>query len=176
MEDRGVAEKLISIGQIIATHGNKGEVRVYPLTDFPNRFESLEKVYCQLNERLICLTINNVRYHKKHILLQFAEIDDMNKAESLKMGMLKIRQEDLMPLPEGHYYIFQLIGLKVFSTQGDFLGTIYDIQKTGSNDVYYVRHPETGKEVLIPAIKQFVSEINLAEKRILVKLLPGLID
>lgn len=171
-----MAEDLITIGQIIATHGNKGEVKVYPLTDFPNRFENLDHVFCQVKDQLITLTIKGVRYHKSCVLLDFEEIDDMNKAEQLKMGMLKIRKEDLMPLPEGHYYIFQLLGLKVFTTQGDFLGIVYDIQKTGSNDVYYVRHPETGKEVLIPAVKQFIIEISLSEKKILVKTVPGLLD
>jgi 16S rRNA processing protein RimM len=171
-----VAEKLITIGQIIATHGVKGEVKVFPLTDFPTRFERLKKVFCQLKGDLITLTLQSIRYHKNHVLIQFHEVDNMDKAETLKMGMLQIERKDLMPLPEGHYYIFQLIGLEVLTTQGDFLGTVYDIKKTGSNDVYYIRHPETGKEVLIPAVKHIVAEINLSDKKILIKTLPGLID
>lgn len=168
--------KLITIGQIVATHGYKGEVKVQPLTDFPKRFELLKSVFCQVKDDLFCFTIESVRYHKNFVLLKFVEIDDMNKAESLKNGLLRIKQEELMPLPEGHYYIFQIIGLEVYTVEGEYLGTVSDVQKTGGNDVYYVRHPKTGKEVLIPAVKEFIVDINLEEQKILVKTLPGLLD
>ena len=171
-----MSEELITIGQVIATHGNKGEVKVYPLTDFPDRFERLEKIFCQLPDSLLTLTISSVRYHKNYVLLKFAEVDSMNEAESLKMGKLKIKQEELIPLPEGHYYIFQLLGLQVFTQRGDFLGTVADVRKTGSNDVYYIKHPDTGKETLIPAVKQFVSTIDLTDRKIFIKTFPGLVD
>ena len=171
-----MTKELITIGQIVAAHGNKGEVKVYPLTDFPNRFEHLKQVVCQLKHGTITLTIVSVRYHKELILLQFHEIDDISKAESLIMGLLKIGHEELMPLPEDHYYIFQLLGLDVFTIQGEYLGVISDIQKTGSNDVYVILHPETGKEILIPALKQFVTVIDLPRRKILVEPIPGLID
>ncbi|WP_227766688.1 ribosome maturation factor RimM [Zhaonella formicivorans] len=171
-----MAEQLITVGKITTTQGHLGEVRVYPLTDFPERFERLETVGCQVNDEFYWLTIENVRYHKEFIILRFKEIANMNQAERLKGGLLQIKAQDLMPLPEGHYYIFQLLGLTVLTVDNEFLGVVQDIKPTGSNDVYYVRHPENGQETLIPALKQFVKEINLEEGRIIVEIPPGLND
>ncbi|MDS1029924.1 ribosome maturation factor RimM [Bacillota bacterium LX-D] len=169
-------EDLITIGEITTTQGHLGEVRVYPTTDFPEHFTTLEKVACKIAGQVNWLTIAGVRYHKGFVILRFKEISDMNEAEKLKGGLIQISPEELTPLPEGHYYIFQLIGLQVFTIAGEFLGTVKDIQQTGSNDVYYIENSNTGKEVLVPAIKQIVKEVNLSEGKILIEPLPGLID
>lgn len=169
-------EELIAIGQITTTQGHLGEVRVYPLTDFPERFELLKEVFWQKDGQIRLLTVNKVRYHKGFVILGFKEIENMNQAEELRGGILQIPPEQLMPLPEGHYYLFQIIGLKVFTVDGEPLGFVKEILQTGSNDVYLVEDPDTGKETLIPAIKEVVKEINCQEGKIVVQLLPGLVD
>lgn len=170
------AKELITIGHITTTQGHRGEVRVYPLTDFPERFKLLKQVFWHKEGQIRPLTVEKVRYHKKFVILGFQEIENMNQAQELKGGDIQIPPEELMPLPEGHYYLFQIIGLQVFTVEGEYLGTIKDIRPTGSNDVYYLEDPKTGKEVLIPAIKEVVQEINCEAGKVIIKPLPGLID
>lgn len=169
-------ENLITIGQIISTHGHLGEVKVYPLTDFRERFELLKQVGCKLKDKFMFLTIDSVRYHRNFIILRFKEIENMNQAENLKDGWLQIERSQLMPLPAGTYYFFEIIGLRVYTTSDLFLGTVKSIQQTGSNDVYCVENEATGTEILIPALKQFVQEINLSAGKVIVHPIPGLIE
>lgn len=167
--------KLITIGEIINTQGHLGEVRLWPLTDFPERFSELREVYINKGGQVDIYHIDYVRYHKKFVIIKFMEVPDMNGAESLKGALLQIEQKDLKPLPEDTFYIFELIGMVVYSTEGDNLGTITNVIQTGSNDVYVVK-PPAGKDILIPALKQIVKEIDVKEKKMIVELLPGLLD
>ena len=99
-------EAKIIVGQVGAPHGVKGEVRVIPQTDFPERFERLQHVFLGDEQKL---AIQSVRYHKQFVILKFAGLDDRNQVEPLKNKLLKIERKDLMPLPNGHYYIFDII-------------------------------------------------------------------
>lgn len=167
---------LVVIGEITATHGNKGEVKVFPLTDFPERFRLLKEVFLVHKGESRILQVAGARFHKKFVLLKFREINNPTEAEDLKGAFLAVRKEEAFPLPEGSYYIFQLIGLPVFTLEGEYLGELKEVQRTGSNDVYVVVHPQTQAEVLIPALKEVVSSVDLAAKKILVKPLPGLLE
>lgn len=161
-------EQLITIGKITTTHGHLGEVRVLPLTDFPERFRQLDEVTISLNGQLRQMHVIGVRPHRQFVILKLAEVKDMNAAIELRNALVQIPQSDLVALPEGHYYIFQLLGLKVFATGGDYVGELADVIRTGSNDVYSIRLPN-GRELLIPALKSVVREIDLAQQRMVIE-------
>lgn len=159
-------DKEIVIGKIVAPHGVRGDIRIMPLTDRPEQFLNLSYL---LLEDGCQLTVKAARFHKRMVLVSTKEITTMNDAELLRDKKILIRAEDLPPLEEGRFYVADLIGLPVFDEEGKQLGTFKDSITTGSNDVYIVAVPG-GKDLLIPALKIYVREINLQEKRIVVKL------
>jgi 16S rRNA processing protein RimM len=164
--------ELITIGVITTAQGTRGEVRVYPLTDFPDRFRRMQVVTVDINQSLHCFHLETVRYLKQMVIIKFKEVSDMNAALALKGALLKIDRDQVVPLPQDHYYFFEIIGLSVYEENGEFLGEIVDIQQTGSNDIYLVR--KNGKDLLIPALKTVVRQVDLVQKRITVALMPGL--
>ncbi|MHB1127910.1 MAG: ribosome maturation factor RimM [Bacillota bacterium] len=164
----------ITIGKITSTHGHKGEVRVYPLTDFPERFSTLDEVTLEAGTSLRTVHVEGIKNVNNMVVLKFREVTTMNEAETLRGAMLQLHSEQLVPLPEGHYYLYQIVGMTVVAEGGEDLGVVEDIRQTGSNDVYYVKNPSTGEEILIPAIKEVVKTIDLEKERIIVSLPPGL--
>lgn len=159
-------DKEIVIGKIVAPHGVRGDIRIMPLTDRPEQFLNLSYLLLEDGRQL---TVKAARFHKRMVLVSTKEITTMNDAELLRDKKILIRAEDLPPLEEGRFYVADLIGLPVFDEEGKQLGTFKDSITTGSNDVYIVVVPG-GKDLLIPALKIYVREINLQEKRIVVKL------
>ncbi|MBU3812348.1 MAG: ribosome maturation factor RimM [Candidatus Niameybacter stercoravium] len=166
-------EQMFTIGKIVNTHGVKGEVRVLPSTDDVKRFSKLKEVKVE-NRTMTTYEIETVRYHKNFVLLKFKGVDTMNEAELLKSSLLKIDRKDALPLKKDEYYQCDLYGLKVVTDTGRDLGKLTDILVTGSNDVYVVRNEE--KEILIPAIKQCILNVDLEAGEMLVHLLEGLED
>lgn len=166
---------LVSIGEICGTYGTGGVVKVRPLTDFPDRFKGMNEVLVQKGTRLAFYRIESVSNHGNWYLFKFAGVDNREQARSLTGGALKVAEEDVFPLPDGCYYVFQLQGLKVYDEEKGFVGVIADVLQTGANDVYVVEGGPYG-EVLIPVIKDVVREINPNAGKVQVKLLPGLID
>lgn len=165
-------ENYFVIGKIVNTQGIKGEVRVIPTTDDINRFKLLDKVIVDKKNELVTIEIENVRFHKQFVLLKFKGIDDMTSAEKLKNFELKISSDEAIPCEEDEYYIRDLYGIKVFTEEGEDLGTLEDIIFTGANDVYLVKNQEG--QVLIPAIKQCIINVDISEKTMIVRLLEGL--
>lgn len=159
-------DKEIVIGKIVAPHGVRGDIRIMPLTDRPEQFLNLSYLLLEDGRQL---TVKAARFHKRMVLVSTKEITTMNDAELLRDKKILIRAEDLPPLEEGRFYVADLIGLPVFDEEGKQLGTFKDSITTGSNDVYIIAVPG-GKDLLIPALKIYVREINLQEKRIVVKL------
>lgn len=166
---------MIRVGKITNTHGHKGAVKVQPLTDYPERFEELQDIYLVDGERKEKLTIESIKYQKNNLILEIKEIKDMNQAEMFKGKYLFIEMKDARPLPEGHFYIFQLIGLQVYE-ENNYLGKIRDVIQTGSNDVYIVKRENGQKDLLIPALKQVVKKIDLETQTMQVELLEGTLD
>ena len=162
-------ESLI-VGRILAPWGIRGEVKVEVLTDFPKRFAPGKAVYLDTGP----LEIERCRYYKHHLILKLVTVDSIEAAEKLRGQALTIPSSELHPLPEGQYYTFQLIGLKVVTTEGQTLGHVTDIMSTGSNDVYIV----AGKrgEILIPAIEDVVKSIDLKKGKMVVEAIEGLLD
>ena len=159
------AEKRITIGKLGAPHGIHGEVRVIPLTDFAGRFEQLKEIMA--GDEL--LHIESVKYHKQFVLMRFREYPDREDVTRLTGRMLTVPRSEAMPLEEGEYYTFDIIGLSVETSEGTSLGKVEQVLRTGSNDVYAVR-TEEGRELLIPALKRVVKEINIKEGRMVVEL------
>lgn len=167
-------QEYFEVGQIVNTFGVKGFVKVNPFTDDITRFDELKKVYiCKKNE-MNEVEIEEVKYHKNMVLLKIKGIDDMNEAEKLKGLYLKIHRKDAIPLPEGTYFIADLIGLKVYTDDGNLLGKVDDIYNNGSTDIYVVKD-ELGKQILLPGTKEVLKEINLEQEKIVVHLLKGLV-
>ncbi len=163
---------LIEVGKIINTHGLRGEVKAAAWTDTPDVFEDLERVYAN---KEIPLTIRRVKYQKNNLILQFAELSTIEEAEALKNTILYADRADLGELPEGVYYIADLIGMTVQDEDGEKIGTIKEVLQTGANDVYVVRREEK-KDLLIPVIEDAVKGVDLEKRTVTVTLLDGLED
>ncbi len=167
----GAEPRFLVIGKIVAPWGVKGEVKVAIETDFPERFNRLKRVY--LGEKAVSCVLEKARLHKGHALLKLGGCDDRNAAEKLRGQLVQIPIEEAMPLGEDEYYVYQIVGLDVWTTEGEHLGRVSEVLFTGANDVYVVQG-ERG-EVLIPAIEDVVLEVDLAGGRLIVELLEGLI-
>lgn len=167
-------QEFLEIGQIVNTFGIKGIVKVKPFTDDITRFDDLEKVYVETNKTKKQYEIEEVKYHKDMVLIKFKGIDKIEEAELLRNSYLKINRQDEPKLENGTYYIVDLIGLDVYSDEGNLLGKVDDIFNNGSCDIYAIKD-ELGKQLLLPAISDVIKEINLEENRIVVHIIKGLI-
>ena len=167
-------QEFLEIGQIVNTFGIKGMVKVKPFTDDIRRFDNLKKVYVESNKTKKEYQIEEVKYHKDMVLIKFKGIDNPEDAESLRNYYLKVKREDEAELEEGTYYIVDLLGLDVYSDEGELLGKLDDIFNTGSNDIYVVKD-ELGKQILLPSIKEVILDIDIENQKVTVHLLKGLI-
>ncbi|NLO20579.1 MAG: 16S rRNA processing protein RimM [Syntrophomonadaceae bacterium] len=166
--------ELVSVGKIIGTHGYRGLLKLRPLTDFPERFNELERVILDTSKIQREVHIQFCQHHKRDLLIKLAEIDNLDLAREVQGALIKITPDQLYPLPEGYYYHFQLLGLQVEDVELGNLGKIKDILETGANDVYVIDSQEYG-EILIPAIKEVILAVDLEQNKMQVRLLPGLI-
>ncbi len=168
-------EDLFKVGVITQTHGLKGEVKVFPTTDDPMRYKSLKDVIVDTGKEKIDMEISSVRFQKNLVIVKFKGIDDINDIEKYKKSEIYVTRENAVPLEENEYYIADLIGLKVYSDEDEELGQIKDVLQTGANDVYIIKKAGA-EDLLIPAIKDCIKEVNIEEGTMLVHLLPGLRD
>lgn len=168
-------EDYFDIGIIVKPQGIKGEVRVLPVTDDPERFALLDEadiVFKDGTRKTYALTRS--RSHQSLVILKFDGVDDRNTAEALTGGVIKIPPEKALPLDADEYYIRDLLGITVYTEQDEVLGVITDVLGTGANDVYAVKTQE-GTEILIPAIKECVRNISIHDKKMRVRLMDGMI-
>ncbi|MCC8139179.1 MAG: ribosome maturation factor RimM [Lachnospiraceae bacterium] len=168
-------EQFLRVGVISSTHGVRGEVKVYPTTDDPARFQQLEQVLLDTGKERVPLKIDGVRFFKNLVILKFRGIDSIEAVEGYKGMDLYVSREDAVPLAENENFIADLIGMEVRTDEGLYLGELSDVMETGANDVYVVKTPE-GKEILLPAIRDCILDVNVEEKRMLVHVLEGLLD
>lgn len=170
-------ENYFEIGKIAGTHGIKGTLRVFPTTDDPLRFGLLKEVIIEhKDEKKVC-KVSKVAYHKNFVLLTLEEYSDINDSEKLKGGRILITEDKALPLSKDEYYTRDLYDIDVYTDEGEHLGRIADIYTTGANDVYSVVGEATGgKELLIPAIKQCILNVDISGRKMTVKLLEGLRD
>ncbi len=176
-------DNYFQIGIAVKPQGVKGELRVLPTTDDPERFGLLDAVTVFLNGHTE-YRLQSSRLQKNMVILKLEGIDDRNAAEALVNAVIKIPPEKALPLDEDEYYLRDLIDMDVYSDAGEYLGRVINVIATGANDVYVIKTPVNKREplisraktreLLIPAIKDCVKEIDVAGKKMTVRLLDGL--
>lgn len=162
----------IKVGKIVNTHGVRGCVKCIPLTDDLERFDELEYVYTEKDDQK--RQIKDVWSKKGSVYLTLEGIDDMNIAENFRDTYISILEDQLRVLPEDTYYLFDLEGLDVYSTENVYIGKISTIYQTGANDVYEVK--SNNKTYLIPAIKDVVKDVNIENKKVIINVIEGLLE
>ena len=148
------AEKRIVIGKAGAPHGVKGEMKIIPMTDFPERFEGM--THCYIGDKFVEITVKG--------------ISSRTEAAALTGALVSVDRSEAVPLKEGEYYMADILGLSVWDIDGHPLGTVTDILRTGSNDVYVVSLPGRREDILVPALKKVVLEISVEEGKMVVSM------
>ncbi len=172
-------EELIAIGKITSTHGLKGFLKVIPLTESLDRFKDIKNLLAVSdNGKQIPLEIAHLDFqpHKNMVHIQFVGYEHVDKAASLANYYLKISKDEVPQLPEGSYYHYEIVGLKVFLLNGKYLGKVKSILETGANDVYLLEDTDSKNPVLIPALKSVVKSIDLQGKKMLIDPPAGLLE
>jgi 16S rRNA processing protein RimM len=155
-------KEILSIGQIINTHGVKGELKIYPLTDDIKRFRKLKTVFIDNIEKNVVWC----KLQADRVILKIEGIDSMDQAATYKNKYVEVKREDAVKLNEGEYFIADLIGCNVVDELGTELGKVFDVIQTHSNDVYWVKGKE---ELLVPALKKIVVKIDVEGQQIVIK-------
>ena len=168
-------EQFLRVGVISSTHGIRGEVKVYPTTDDPERFLDLDEVILDTGREHKILEIEGVKFFKNQVILKFKGYDNINDIEKYLKKDLLVDREHAVELGENENFIADLIDMEVVTYEGKVLGTLTDVIETGANDVYAVKTPE-GKEILLPAIRDCILDVNVDEKRMTVHVMEGLLD
>jgi 16S rRNA processing protein RimM len=168
----GGQTEYLAIGRIVRSHGVRGEVRVAVYTDLPERFTWLKSVYVG-EDHPRAVAVENARFHKNQVVLKLAGYDDRDAAETLRGELLQVPEGEAIPLEEGEYYLYQLVGLAVYSDEGEHLGELMELLETRANTVFVVRGPRG--EILLPDTAEVVQEIDFVRGRMIVHLLPGLL-
>lgn len=159
-----MSNNYVEIGKILAPHGVRGDVRIMPLLEDTNYFFESKEV---LVEGLGVLQIENARWNKKIILLKLKNYDSMNDAETLRGKLIVLSKSDMAKLPDGRYYVYDLLGIEVFDLAGVLLGTLTEVLSPASTDVYVVTDSEK-KVMMFPALKTIVKEIDLVNRKMIV--------
>lgn len=167
-------EEYFEIGQIVNTSGLKGILKIKPFTDDIKKFSNLKTIYIKTKNGLTEFKIEQVRYVKNMVMLKLAGIDTVEEAEKYRNLYIKVLRDQEEELEEGSYYVVDILGCKVNTDANQELGKIVDVFQTGSNDVYVVKD-EQGKQILLPAIKQVIKNVDIKNKIIIVHLLEGLV-
>lgn len=168
-------EQLLQVGVISSTHGIRGEVKVFPTTDDPDRFRKLKQVILDTGREQKGLEIEGVKFFKQFVILKFKGIDNINDIEKYKGKSLYVTREHAVKLKKDEYFIADLIDMQVELEDGTAFGVLTDVMQTGANDVYVVETPQK-KEILLPAIRDCILDVDVEEKRMLVHVLEGLLD
>ena len=167
-------EDLFQVGVITAPHGVRGEVKVFPTTDDNARFKNLKTVLLDQGRGTRELEIEGVKFFKNMVILKFKGIDDRNDVERMRQAKLLVTRENAVELGKDEYFIADLIDMQVELEDGTAFGVLTDVMQTGANDVYCIRTEEHG-EVLIPAIKDCILDVDVEAGKMKIHLLDGLI-
>lgn len=168
-------EELLQVGAITSTHGVRGEVKVFPTTDDAKRFKRLKEVILDTGKEKLTLEIEGVKFFKQFVILKFKGFDNINDIEKYKGKNLYVNRKNAVRLRKDEYFIADLIGLKVLLETGEEFGTLKDVMETGANDVYVVEMND-GREVLLPAIKECILNVDIEGGQVTIHLMDGLLD
>ena len=166
-------DKYLELGQIVNTRGLKGEVRVNSFTDDDTKFERLPRIFIKKNNSITEHKVEKVGFAKNQVIIKFEDINKIEDAEKLRNSYIVVDRDELDALPEGVYYIADLIGLKVYTETNEYLGDVYDIYNTGSNDIYVIKD-ELGRQRLLPGTDEVIKKVDIDSGRITVNLIKGL--
>ncbi|MFI3209116.1 MAG: ribosome maturation factor RimM [Eubacteriales bacterium] len=167
-------DDLLQVGVISSTHGIRGEVKVFPTTDDLNRFKKLKEVILDTGKQQLPLEIEGVKFFKKFAILKFKGIDNINDVEKYKGMNLLVTREHAVKLQKDEYFIADMIGMEVYTEEGELFGTLDDVLQTGANDVYEIKNKKYGA-VLVPAIKECIIDVNIEDRKMVIHLMDGLI-
>lgn len=167
-------ERNLQIGVVVRAHGVRGEIRVRPDTDFPERFQVLRRVLVMRAGETATYEVESVRGAGDALLVKLAGVDGTAEARELTGATLHVPRDEVPPLPAGRFYVADVIGLEVVTTEGHRLGHVAEVLRTGANDVYVVRG--AGREILVPAVRDVVVELAPHHSRMVVRPMPGLLD
>lgn len=168
-------EQFLRIGVITSPHGVKGEAKIYPTTDDARRFEDADEVVIVKEDRKIKASVTGVKYFKNMVIAKLSCFETPEEVKKFAGFDIMVSREHAVPLQEGEYYIADLIGCMVISDEGEHIGSLIDVIQTGANDVYLVKTPED-KEILFPVIDECVKEVDIENGKVVVHIMPGLID
>lgn len=165
----------VVIGRVRRAHGTKGEVCVEPITDFPERFQSLREVLIRgENGEARAVGIEGVRYKAGLALVKLEGVDDRTEAGKLRGALMGVPRKHVVPTEEDEYYHFDLIGCRVVDEKGEEVGTVKEVLRMPANDVLVVS--DGGREMLVPTVKQVVKDVRIDGKVIVIERIPGLLD
>lgn len=169
-------EDFLQVGVITQTHGIRGEVKIFPMTDDVKRFKKGILLMLDTGKENLQLEVESVKFFKQYVILKFKGYDSINDIEKYVKKNLYVSRENAVKCKKDEYFIADLIGLTVLNDEDNqSIGTITDVMTTGANDVYVVETLD-GNEVLIPAIRDCILSVDLDQKTMLVHVLPGLFD
>ncbi|HPU01575.1 MAG: 16S rRNA processing protein RimM [Firmicutes bacterium] len=175
--ESGAGKRGVAVGRVLAPYGTAGLVKVLPTTDFPERCHDLKEVACELHGAIRRFTVERASLYGRFWLIKFAGIETREQAAALRGAWVLIRPEERVALPAGSYYYDQIIGLEVYNAAGERLGRVKDVIPGAAHDFYLVRREAPGEtEFLLPAVKAFVREIDLAGGRIVADPPEGLME
>ena len=167
-------EQLLQVGVISSTHGVRGEVKVFPTTDDVKRFKKLKEVILDIGRERRTLEIESVKFFKQFAILKFKGIDNINDIEKYKGKSLLVDRAHAVRLRKDEYFVADMIGISVYTEDGELFGTMKDVLETGANDVYIIESEKYG-EVLIPAIKQCILNVDIEQDKMTIHLMEGLV-
>ena len=168
-------EEYLQVGIVTTTHGVGGEVKVFPTTDDPKRFKRLKEVLLDTGKEHRRLEIEHVKFFKQFVILKFKGLDSINDVERFRQQPLLVTRENAVRLGQDEYFIADLEGLQVRDEDGTPIGVLKSVMETGANDVYVIELTD-GRELLLPAIKQCVLEVDVESGFIRIHILEGLLD
>lgn len=167
-------EEILQVGVITSTHGIKGEVKIFPMTDDVKRFDCLKEIILDTGKEKKTLSIEGVKYFKQFVILKFKGIDSINDIEIYKGKPLFVTRDQAVPLEEDEYFVADLIGFEVVEEETGIHGTLLDVMETGANDVYIIKLSDN-RELLLPAIKQCILSVDMNTRLMKIHILEGLL-
>lgn len=168
-------EKMFQVGIITSTHGVHGEVKVFPTTDDVRRFKRLKEVILDTGKEQITLEVEGAKFSKQLVILKFKGIDNINDVEKYRQKSLYVTRENAVRLRRDEYFIADLMGLRVHDEDGAEIGFLREVMETGANDVYVI-DLDDGRELLLPAIKECVLNVDVEAGFVQIHIMPGLLD
>jgi 16S rRNA processing protein RimM len=166
---------LIELGRVVRPHGVRGEVKVLPLTDWPERFKKIHSLFLEIDKGTgMWVDIEKVRFQGKWVLIKFCTVTDRVEADNLRGASLKVKEEDCKDLPENVFHTYDVVGSEVITEAGETIGKVVDVLPLPAQDIFVVR--KGNKEIMIPAVDAFIKNVDLTLKQIIISPIEGLLE